>query len=211
KNRNEELSDKEITYLERIQDNGLHLLELINDILDLSKIESGKMELNITMVSLGKLVHETLEQMAGQVYGQEIELLAQLPDKMMDLHTDEAKLKQVVINLVGNALKFTEKGKVTVTVQVDQESRQPERIDVTDTGTGIQEERLETIFEAFQQVDSSTARKYGGTGLGLAISRSFCDLMGYELTVSSEVGTGSTFSIILSNGKTGDTPPPDSN
>jgi CheY-like chemotaxis protein len=111
---------------------------------------------------------------------------------------DADKLKQVLINLVGNALKFTARGGITVALQVDPQSRRPRSIQVADTGIGIPPERQEAIFEAFTQADSGTARTYGGTGLGLTISRSLCQRMGWELTVASQVGQGSTFTILLS-------------
>jgi signal transduction histidine kinase len=103
----------------------------------------------------------------------------------------------VLINLIGNALKFTERGSVAVRVSADERTRRPTRIDVIDTGIGIPPERRENIFEAFQQVESAASRKYGGTGLGLTISRSLCRLLGFRLLVDSEVGRGSTFSIVL--------------
>src|SRR2546426_4449622 len=116
---------------------------------------------------------------------------------MAPLETDASKLKQVIINLIGNALKFTERGSVTVRIEVALQSRQPKRIEVIDTGIGIPPDRLAAVFEAFQQADSGTARKYGGTGLGLTISKALCELMGYQIAVSSEVGKGTTFSVEL--------------
>jgi len=116
---------------------------------------------------------------------------------MAPLETDAGKLKQVIINLIGNALKFTKRGSVTVRIEVEPQSRQPRRIEVIDTGIGIRPDRLAAVFEAFQQADSSTARKYGGTGLGLTISKALCELMGYQIAVSSEVGKGTTFSVEL--------------
>ncbi|HEX2093095.1 MAG TPA: PAS domain S-box protein [Longimicrobiaceae bacterium] len=197
KNRGGNLREQELSYLERIHSNGTHLLGLINDILDLSKIEAGKMELQIAPVSLDSLVLETLDQLRGAVRGRELELRAAVPEGVAPLETDAAKLKQVLINLVGNAIKFTEKGKVTVSVVLDPETRRPVRIDVRDEGIGIAPDRLSTIFRAFEQAESGTARRYGGTGLGLAISSSLSELMGYRLEVESRLGEGSTFSIVL--------------
>jgi CheY-like chemotaxis protein len=111
--------------------------------------------------------------------------------------TDSAKLKQVIINLVGNALKFTEQGSVTVRLELAADGKTPTAIAVVDTGIGIPADRLEAIFEAFQQADAGTSRKYGGTGLGLTLSRSICQLMGYDLIVESELGKGSTFKIVM--------------
>lgn len=201
KDKDRKLTESETTYLERILGNGKHLLELINDILDLSKVEAGKLELQLTTVALDEIIVSTLAQLEGQVQGTKIRLEAQIPEKIELLNTDKAKLKQVLINLVGNAIKFTEEGSVTVVVHTQPDTSQPERIEVQDTGIGIPPDRIATIFEAFQQVDSSTSRKFEGTGLGLAISHSLCELMGYDLSVESEPGVGSTFSIILPDGR----------
>jgi signal transduction histidine kinase len=120
-----------------------------------------------------------------------------IPQSLTPLATDAGRLKQILLNLVGNALKFTPQGTVTIQVESDPVTQQPTCINVIDTGIGIPAERLESIFERFQQADNSIARKYGGTGLGLAISRALCQLLGYQLTVESTVGQGSTFRIIL--------------
>ncbi|MEE9466523.1 MAG: PAS domain S-box protein [Candidatus Neomarinimicrobiota bacterium] len=199
KNKGGHLGEKELVFIERITDNGRHLLNLINDILDLSKVEAGKLELELSIVGLDQLLTDTVAQLEGQVRRKKVKLVTEIPKKVKDLQTDEAKLKQVLINLLGNALKFTEKGNVTISVLTNPETHRPECIEVKDTGIGIPEDRLTNIFEAFQQAESGTARKYGGTGLGLAISRSLCELMGYQLNVSSEVGIGTTFSIIMSS------------
>ncbi|GEM_PF-1384934 len=195
KNKKYELSDKNLNFVARIFDNGQHLLELINDVLDLSKVEAGRVELEITPVSLGDLVHETFSQLEGQVRGKDVEFAVEIPLNLRPIETDEAKLKQVLINLLGNAIKFTEKGSIKVRILTDSQTENPIRLDVEDTGIGIPGDKLDTIFEAFQQADSSTTRKYGGTGLGLTISRSLCQLMGYRLEACSEIGKGSVFSI----------------
>ncbi|MBL8797246.1 MAG: PAS domain S-box protein [Planctomycetia bacterium] len=199
KNKAGNLREQELTYLGRILDNGKHLLGLINTVLDLSKVEAGRAELDLSEVNLRTLVPETLHELEGRVLGRDVQLVADLPESLATLHADAVRLKQVLINLVGNALKFTERGSVTVAVVADlPDSQQPSRIDVIDTGIGIPTEKLDTIFEAFRQAEAGTERKYGGTGLGLTISRALCDLMGYRLVVRSEVGRGSTFSILLS-------------
>jgi len=197
KNKAGTLREQELTYLGRILDNGKHLLGLINTVLDLSKVEAGRTELELTEVRLELLVPETLRELEGRVLGREVQLLADLPESLAALRADATKLKQVLINLVGNALKFTERGSVTVAVIPEAPGSQPVRIDVIDTGIGIPPEKLETIFEAFRQAEAGTERKYGGTGLGLTISRALCQLMGYRLVVCSEVGRGSTFSVLL--------------
>jgi PAS domain S-box-containing protein len=197
KNKNGNLTAAELTFLDRIVANGKHLLTLINEILDLSKIEARKVELQIAPVALDTLVRETISQQESLVRDRPVQLLADLPEKIAAFPTDAEKLRQVIINLIGNALKFTEHGSVTVRVVTDPDDHHPLRIDVVDTGIGIPREKLGLIFEAFQQAEAGTARKYGGTGLGLTISQALCQLMGYHIEVASEVGKGSTFSVIL--------------
>ena len=197
KNKEGNLSPVELHCLERVLANGKHLLSLINQVLDLSKIEAKKVELETSTVDLGRLVSDVVTQFEGELRDRPVKLLAELPESMAPPVTDEGKLRQVLINLIGNALKFTEKGSVTVRVSVDGPSRYPTRIAVSDTGVGIRPERQSAIFEAFQQADASTNRKYGGTGLGLTISKALCDLMGCRIEVHSEVGKGSTFSVVF--------------
>lgn len=199
KNKDNNLLKKDMTFLERIRDNGKHLLELINDVLDLSKVEAGRMELELTSISLDVLIAEIIGQFEGQVKDNGVALGADLPATVAPLQTDAGKLKQVLLNLISNALKFTEKGRVTVSVTVNDEDNYPTCIEVTDTGIGIPEDRLERIFESFEQAEVNTSRKYGGTGLGLPICKSLCELMGYRIMVESEVGVGSTFSIHLTD------------
>ena len=198
KNKKQHLDQGETGFLQRILANGRHLLSLINEILDLAKIEAGRIELEILEADLSELVKETLHQIEGQVRDKNVKVLADVPDVSTPVETDPHKLKQIIINLVGNALKFTEQGSVTVRVDAERDGT-PFAIRVIDTGIGIPRERLEGIFEAFQQADGSTTRRFGGTGLGLAISRSMCQLMGYDLTVDSEVGKGSVFSIVMAS------------
>ncbi|HWO88035.1 MAG TPA: CHASE3 domain-containing protein [Gemmatimonadales bacterium] len=197
RNRAGNLTPQDLQFLERIHDNGRHLLGLINGILDLAKVESGKLELELCEVHLDQLVAETLGQLQGQVRDRPVELRSEVPAGLEPIRADSQKLKQVLINLVGNALKFTEQGSVTLRVAADPVSRRPVRIDVVDTGIGIPKERQQAVFEAFQQADNTTSRKYGGTGLGLAITRSLLHLMGYHITLESEVGKGSVFSVHL--------------
>jgi PAS domain S-box-containing protein len=197
KNKNGNLGPNELTFLDRITANGKHLLQLINEILDLSKIEARKLELQFAPADLGVLVHETVAQQEGLVRDKPVQLIADLPPTIAPFSTDVDKLKQIIINLLGNALKFTERGSVTVRLVTDPANNYPVRIDVVDTGIGIPQDKLGIIFEAFQQAEEGTSRKYGGTGLGLTISQALCQLMGYHITVSSEVGVGSTFSLVL--------------
>ncbi len=199
KNKENRFSEKDLGFLQRVLTNGKHLLALINEVLDLAKVEAGRMELIIEDVDLAKLCVETVQQLEGQAKTKEgaIVLKSDVPDVVAMVKTDSAKLKQVIINLVGNALKFTEQGSVTVRLDLAPDKKTPVAISVLDTGIGIPADRLEAIFEAFQQADAGTSRKYGGTGLGLTLSRSICQLMGYDLIVESEVGKGSTFKIVL--------------
>ena len=196
KHNQQDFQPKQQLYLERVRDNGLHLLQLINDILDLSRVEAGHLELELMPVALDVMLEDVLNQCAG-LAPNTVTLHAELPPLMTPFEADAGKLKQVLLNLVGNAVKFTQQGRVTLRVEVEPDTSRPVCIEVSDTGIGIAPEQLATIFERFQQADSSMARRYGGTGLGLAISRALCDLMGYRLAVSSEVGKGTTFSLHL--------------
>lgn len=197
KNPGDRFQPQELRFLDRIRANGEHLLALINDVLDVAKVESGRQELAYRPVDPRKLIVETVNQIKGDVEGRQVELKVRLPETSGTVRADELKLKQVLINLISNALKFTAEGEVSVRLLVDERSGEPLRIDVEDTGTGIPEDELDTIFEAFRQGESS-ARKPGGTGLGLSISRSLCEAMGFSLRVQSVVGRGSIFSIFLS-------------
>ncbi len=198
KNRHGNLGDQELSFLRRILDNGRHLLVLINEFLDLAKIEAGRMELEIGEVDLAALVRETVAQLEGPLREKPVVLRSEIPEGLRPALTDAAKLKQVLINLIGNGLKFTEQGSVTVSLEAD-DFGLVRGISVTDTGIGIPSDRLRTIFEAFQQAEAGTSRRFGGTGLGLTISRAICHLLGYELTVDSEVGRGSRFTIQLTH------------
>lgn len=194
----ERLEEKETKFLERIRENGLHLLRLINDILDLSKIEAGKMTVELEAVDLDELVRETLAQFRGQVLDDDLALEVETPERLLPIETDRGKLKQILINLVGNAVKFTERGRIVVRVESDPDSGRPRAVEVEDSGIGISADRLRKIFEAFEQADTGTSRAYGGTGLGLTISSQLCQLLGFDMRVSSVVGEGSTFRVVLS-------------
>jgi len=199
KNKDGRINEKDLGFLQRVLSNGKHLLALINEVLDLAKVEAGRMELVIEDVNLADLCIETVQQLEGQARAKErpVRLETEVPAEVVSVQTDSAKLKQVIINLIGNALKFTEEGSVTVRLETAADGRTPTAIAVVDTGIGIPGDRLEAVFQAFQQAEAGTSRKYGGTGLGLALSRSICLLMGYELMVESRLGEGSTFRIVL--------------
>jgi PAS domain S-box-containing protein len=197
KNPDGHLASSELTYLERIQANGVHLLRLIDDVLDIAKIEAGKMEITPTMLRLDELLRDLVAQCEGETRPG-VRVAAEIPTGTLFVLADEQRLRQVLINLLSNAIKFTATGTITTAVQCDSDGK-PRRIEIRDTGIGIPHARADAIFNSFEQADSGTARLYGGTGLGLAISRSLCEQMGFTLTVKSEMGMGSTFVIGLSS------------
>lgn len=198
KNKKENLLEKQLSQLEKINRNGMNLLDLINNILDLSKIESGKMELDLRKVDLISTISTTLELMMPQVANGKKSLIFdnKLPKNIFYYETDEQKFKQIVINLVSNAIKFVENtiGEIKVTLV---ESEGMIKVLVNDNGIGIAEDKIDYIFGAFQQSDGSTTRKYGGTGLGLAISKSMAEMLGGYIDVKSKLNFGSTFALCL--------------
>jgi signal transduction histidine kinase len=187
-------NDTLVTDLRRIHDAGRHLLRLINDILDLSKIEAGKMEIFLEQVNLAELFNEVasiLHPLAA-VNGNSCRITE--AQGLGTLHTDRTKLKQMLLNLLSNASKFTKNGRITLAVT---ETEKDVLFRVSDTGIGMTPAQLEKLFQAFQQADSSTTRRYGGTGLGLAITKQFCEMLGGHVAVESWPGEGSTFTITL--------------
>ncbi len=183
-------------YLQIITQSGRVLLDLINQILDFSKIEAGKIELNYSDFNLRQFVEEIAQTFAERAHKKNIELVCRIPpDLNLIVNSDVTRLRQIVSNLVGNAVKFTDQGMVEISVDVlDRTAHKAKlRFGVRDTGIGIAEDKLDHIFETFAQADSSTTRKYGGTGLGLAIVKQLLGLLGGEITVSSEQGKGSVF------------------
>jgi PAS domain S-box-containing protein len=191
------LAERELDYLRRIQGNGEHLLALIEDILDISKIDAQRMEVVREPVDLDELTAEVAEMLELQARKRGLRIVRDVPGDLRPAVADQRRLKQVVLNLAGNAVKFTPDGSVTLRVTAEAEGGRPLGIEVVDTGIGIPANELEEIFAPFHQVDGSQARSFGGTGLGLAISRSLCELMGFELSATSEMGKGSTFRIDL--------------
>lgn len=189
-----QLPEDEYKYLEIIERNGKQLLSLINDILDLSRIESGKENLNISKFAIRSLVDpivETLEPMAAE---KGIELVVSLPEQLPFIRSDSNKCRHILQNVIGNAVKFTENGWVKITVSHTDEDIM---ISVSDTGIGIEPEYLPVIFDEFRQTDDKTSRQYGGTGLGLAIAKKYIILLGGSIKVTSSPGEGSTFKITL--------------
>ncbi|BAZ93837.1 signal transduction histidine kinase [Thiohalobacter thiocyanaticus] len=194
-----ELGVKELTPdLYKIKSAGRHLLSLINDVLDLSKIEAGKMEINPVMFQLRDLVNDVVDNIHPMMSHNNNRFDVQVPESPGRMFSDETKLRQVLMNLLSNAAKFTENGDVRLGLARRREGEQ-EWIDFTveDTGIGIPPEKLDRLFQEFSQIDSSSTRKYGGTGLGLAISRRICEKLGGSVEVDSEPGRGSRFTLCL--------------
>jgi len=189
-----DLTTKQEEGLHRIQVSSHHLLALINDILDLAKIEAGKMPVHLERVSLNDVVQEVAAQMEPIVKRKGLEFTIQLPGEPVYMETDRTKVKQIVLNLISNAVKFTARGTVSVSTRANGEQV---RIAVSDTGIGIRPQDLEVIFEEFRQVDQSRTREYGGTGLGLSITRKLIALLGGDIAVASQYGRGSTFTVML--------------
>jgi hypothetical protein len=232
-----EINDQEfISDLQSINEAGKHLLELINDILDLSKIEAGKMALHLETFELLALINSVVTTVKPLIEDNGNALEVHCDEQLGTMHTDQTKLRQVLFNLLSNAAKFTKQGKVTLTITHEpndfvssirqelkgvvadehcslskshssstvgrEQSQNPESptwigFSVQDTGIGISDEQQQRLFQAFTQGDASTTRKYGGTGLGLAITHHFCQMMGGDIVVESQVGEGSTFTVHL--------------
>jgi PAS domain S-box-containing protein len=190
------LSSQQRDYLLAVKDSADSLLGLINDILDFSRIEAGRLELTPAEFDLREVVGDTLRSLAVRAHQKGLELAGRIaPDVPERLIGDAPRLRQVIVNLVGNAIKFTERGEVVASVETEarEEGELTLRFLVTDTGIGIPREKLGMIFEAFTQADSSTTRQYGGTGLGLSISAQLVRMMGGQVSVESEPGCGSRF------------------
>ncbi|MGB5961435.1 MAG: response regulator [Coleofasciculaceae cyanobacterium] len=206
-----ELKSQQINFVETIRNSGEALLTIINDILDFSKIESGKLELEEQPFQLRTCIEESIDLLAARAAEKRLELVYQIdPQTPRIIAGDVTRLRQIIVNLLSNAVKFTATGEVTVSVtsqgiggsawEVEAIASQPTlhpcyeiQFAVKDTGIGIPTDRLDRLFKAFSQVDSSTTRNYGGTGLGLVISQRLCEMMGGKMWVESEVGVGSTF------------------
>jgi len=188
------LTDLQEDDLTSIYSSGQHLLGLINSILDMSKIEAGKMDLSFDEVDLSDIFSTVIYTARGLLKDRPIKLKSDFPEDLPLVWADTQRVRQILINLISNAAKFTETGHIALAASADAEFV---TISVSDTGMGIEEEAMNRLFIAFQQVDQSTSRRAGGTGLGLAISRSFVELLGGEIWVESEPGKGSTFSFTL--------------
>jgi signal transduction histidine kinase/CheY-like chemotaxis protein len=188
------MPQKQLDNLGKVLVSANHLLELINDVLDLSKVEAGRMEVKPVTFEVVDLVDDCLQTVQPLADGKQLRLVKEIEPDLPALFTDQDKARQILINLLSNAIKFTETGSVTVSARRLNESLS---LAVTDTGIGIPEDALERIFEAFRQVDGTATRRYSGTGLGLSISRHLARLLGGDVTVQSTLGVGSTFTITL--------------
>ncbi|MGI0485523.1 response regulator [Pantanalinema rosaneae CENA516] len=191
------LTDRQRQFLQTIEQSGEHLLSLINDILDLSKIESGKVAIDLSSVALASVCESSLNFVREQARHKQIQLTCTIDETISEIEADERRLMQVLVNLLSNAVKFTpDRGRVQLEVQMNR-LQQAVEFRVTDTGIGIASENLHEIFQPFLQVESSLSRRYEGTGLGLSIVRRIVDLHGGSIRVESELGRGSCFTVIL--------------
>jgi signal transduction histidine kinase len=181
--------------LQKITGSGKHLLELINDVLDLSKIEAGRMELSTERISVSDIIHQIVLVAGPLAVKKQNRLLIEADGVAGALHTDVTKVRQVVLNLLSNAAKFTEQGTITLAVYAAGDG--PVSFAVKDTGIGITTQQMARLFEEFSQAEADTSRKYGGTGLGLALSRKLARMLGGDVTVESRAGEGSIFTFVV--------------
>ncbi len=193
-------------YLNTIHASGSHLLELINDVLDLSKVESGNLDIEQIQCPAHDIVREVVQVLNVKAQEKGIaldfEIAGAIPETVI---SDPARLRQIVTNLVGNAIKFTEQGRVSVVVRLNASDKEPLlAIDVIDSGIGMSESQLDSIFDEFVQADTSITRRFGGTGLGLSISRKLAHALGGDITVNSEQGKGSVFTATIATGPLAD-------
>ncbi len=191
-------SQQSVLDLQRVQSSAHHLLQLINEVLDVSKIESGKIEIHSETFDINLLIKDVVATIEHLVSKNNNNLVLKMENSLGEMRSDMVKIRQTLINLIGNATKFTENGEITITTEkIKKEKLDWIEISVDDTGIGMTPEQVDKLFKPFVQADSSTTRKYGGTGLGLYISKRFCEMLGGKLTVKSEEGKGSCFTICL--------------
>jgi signal transduction histidine kinase len=193
-----ELQPQQKRNLARVDSNSKHLLSLINDILDISRIEAGKMPLHASEFPIPELVAEVMAELDPIILRSKLKVTTELDSEATLLHSDRQKVKQIVLNLLSNALKFTPEGSITVTSRL-RSTDDTLAIAVKDTGIGIAPEDQSKIFEDFRQADNSPTREYGGAGLGLSICRRLANMLGGRITVESKVAGGSTFTLVLPN------------
>jgi len=193
-------TEKALEPLRRVNAAGTHLLSLINEILDLSKIEAGKLELNPESINLARLIDEVVGTAGQLAEKNQNRLIVEAPEHLGALNADSMRLKQILLNLLSNACKFTKEGEVILRVRKVADGRDWVELAVADSGIGMTAEQQAKLFQDFTQADSLTARRYGGTGLGLAITRKLARMMGGDVTVASEPGKGSVFTVRLPGG-----------
>jgi signal transduction histidine kinase len=193
-------TEKALEPLRRVNAAGTHLLSLINEVLDLSKIEAGKLELNPEPVNLARLVDEVIGTAGQLAEKNQNRLIVEARENLGALNADSMRLKQILLNLLSNACKFTKEGEVALRVRKVADGRDWVELAVADTGIGLTAEQQAKLFQEFTQADSLTARRYGGTGLGLAITRKLARMMGGDVMVTSELGKGSVFTVRLPAG-----------
>jgi PAS domain S-box-containing protein len=191
-----EMTQAQHDKLGRVDANARHLLAVINDLLDIARIESGKMPVQIERVRLHELIDEVMTEVEPVIAGTRLAVNRMLAPELPEIETDRQKVKQIVLNLLSNALKFTPEGSVEIRLEHERGSGEI-LIAVTDTGIGVAEENQKTIFEAFEQANSSYARRQGGTGLGLSICRRLAHILDGRITLVSRLGEGSTFTLYL--------------
>ena len=184
--------------LNKIRGAAAHLLGIINNILDLSKVESGKMELYLEKVAIASILEDVITTIEPLIEKNANSLVLDCPEPNFTIYTDVLKIRQCLLNLLSNANKFTHQGKIVLTVSNNSHNQQSWiYFRVSDSGIGMSSEQVQKLFQAFTQADNSTTRKYGGTGLGLVITQKFCQMMGGDIQVESQLGQGSSFTIKL--------------
>jgi signal transduction histidine kinase len=189
-----ELTEQQANDVDQIARSADRLLALIDDLLDISKIEAGRMELAPVLLGVGEMLARVRDELAPAAAAKGLDIAIDLPEGLPAIEADPARLHQILLNLAGNAVKFTARGRVAIRADNGEDWLV---VSVTDTGIGIAPEALEFIFDEFRQADGSTTRRFGGTGLGLAIARKLARLHGGDITVVSTAGVGSTFTLVL--------------
>lgn len=197
RNNDENLHQQQLLYLNRIEENGIHLLTMIDNVLDLAKIEAGRLDLHVETVQLRDFLQDFYRRYEGLAQENQVALRLECPEFVAEIETDAGKLTQILNNLVGNAIKFSKNGQVDIRLLAHPATEEPTAIEVIDSGIGIPQDKLNIIFDAFSQAESSTSRRFGGSGLGLTITQSLCHRLGYRIEVESVVDQGSTFRILL--------------
>lgn len=197
KDKNKNLTEEQVVYLNRILENGKSLLKLINIILDLSTIEEGKVTVIRTKIDLGEFLQSLATEVEEQRKAKNLKFFLEIPDPLEPIESDKSKLSTILLNLLDNSIKFTDEGSITIRVLANPVTNAPEQIDIIDTGPGIEKDLQYKIFEAYHHADTSLENHFNGDGLGLSIALSFARLLKYDIKLNSELGKGSTFSLIL--------------